>query len=355
MCLTIFNAEERIQIRDITLNGDSLLISMPFFNSLLYGKVIGDTVWEGRWIDRNRGEDYSIPFRAVFKDSIRRFDLLTRGNADFSGKWSVTFSPDSVNNTKAIGLFYQNGDRASGTFLTEMGDYRYLEGNTAGNQLAMSCFDGSHAFLFKAEMRRDGSLDGKFWSGNHWSEKWTATRDSSATLRHPDSLTSFDLKKPLNTLSFLGSNDRVFVLDMNRLKDKVTIVQIMGSWCPNCADESRLFGELYRQYHKEGLEIVGVSYEKVSLVPEAFEKIAHFKKSAGVEYPIVYGGSASKKKASEDFYMLGEITSFPTAVIFDKNGEIRKVHTGFYGPGTGEYYSKFKGDLEQFIANLLLE
>ena len=57
--------------------------------------------------------------------------------------------------------------RVTGTFLTETGDYRYLEGVVDGDSLKLSCFDGSHAFLFHAALDQD-SFRGRFWSGTHW-------------------------------------------------------------------------------------------------------------------------------------------------------------------------------------------
>ncbi len=48
---------------------------------------------------------------------------------------------------------------------------------------------------------------------------------------------------------------------MLEFKNKVVIVDIMGTWCPNCHDEEPLLVDLYNRYHKDGLEIVGLAYE----------------------------------------------------------------------------------------------
>jgi hexokinase len=41
------------------------------------------------------------------------------------------------------------------------------------------------------------------------------------------------------------------------------------------------------------------------------------------------------------------------AVIVDRKGHVRKIHTGFSGPATGEHYKKFvdefKSNLEQLL------
>jgi hypothetical protein len=64
--------------------------------------------------------------------------------------------------TVANGSAYVNG-----TFLTETGDYRYLEGMMHNGKLYLSCFDGSHAFLFIAENNGTEITKGDFYSGLH--------------------------------------------------------------------------------------------------------------------------------------------------------------------------------------------
>jgi len=49
-----------------------------------------------------------------------------------------------------------------------------------------------------------------------------------------------------------------------KYKNKAVIVQIMGSWCPNCMDESAYLSKVYKQYNKQGLEIIALAYERTS-------------------------------------------------------------------------------------------
>ncbi|HAW52262.1 MAG TPA: TlpA family protein disulfide reductase [Flavobacteriales bacterium] len=351
---SVVNGEEQINVKEITIAGDSIKMQMPLFNSRYEGVIDSDTTIHGYWFNTNKGLDYKIPFVARYGIK-ERFKVSNQISQDISGKWEVFFSPDSVDYCKAVGLFKQVGANVTGTFLTETGDYRYLEGIASGNQLQLSCFDGSHAFLFSASLDENGILNGDFWSGIHWHEKWRAKRNADAELTHPDSLTFVKESSHVSRLSFTGINKEPYALDAPELKNKVLIIQILGSWCPNCADESRLFSEIYKTYHKNGLEIVGVSYEKSDNIDEAIVQIKHFKSQIGAPYTFVYGGKVEKGAASKDFYMLSEITSFPTAVFVDRNGKIRRVHTGFYGPGTGEYYTRYKKDLISFLEELLGE
>ena len=53
--------------------------------------------------------------------------------------------------------------------------------------------------------------------------------------------------------------------------------------------------------------------------------------------------------------MLSEIISFPTAIFIGRDGQVKKVHTGFSGPGTGTYYTEYTKETELFIQQLLQE
>src|SRR6185436_1137898 len=107
---------------------------------------------------------------------------------DFSGKYAATFVNES-DTTEAVGIFEQQGDHVTGTFLTITGDYRYLEGNVADGKMQLSTFDGNHAYLFYATKQADGDLAGEYFSGKTFHQLWTGTRDEHATLPDASSLT----------------------------------------------------------------------------------------------------------------------------------------------------------------------
>jgi hypothetical protein len=52
---------------------------------------------------------------------------------------------------------------------------------------------------------------------------------------------------------------------------------------------------------------------------------------------------------------LEEVHSFPTTIFIDKNGNIRKVFTGFYGPGTHHEYELHTAEIKALITTLLQE
>ena len=53
--------------------------------------------------------------------------------------------------------------------------------------------------------------------------------------------------------------------------------------------------------------------------------------------------------------MLNKISSYPTAILINKKGEVVNIHTGFSGPGTADIYRKFADDYTLKVKNLLSE
>ncbi|MBK9589988.1 MAG: TlpA family protein disulfide reductase [Crocinitomicaceae bacterium] len=128
----------------------------------------------------------------------------------------------------------------------------------------------------------------------------------------------------------------------------------MGTWCLNCLDESNYLKKIYAQYSDQ-LEIIAVTFETQKTTEEKIEKVARYKEALDLNYTFLIGGDACKPCASKVFPQLSDIISFPTLIFIDKKGEIRKIHTGFSGPGTGEHYAEFVKETDLFIESLIQE
>lgn len=346
------NGGERIRADEFEARGDSLFIRLPIFNTALIGKLENGAI-SGNYFDYSRKDDYRIPFTAL-KDSTTRFPITTEPVQDVSGKWKVEFSPGSDNEYPALGVFEQKGNRAFGTFLTTTGDYRYLEGNVSGDSLLLSCFDGSHVFLFKAKVDGD-HIEGDFWSGNHWQENWVGERDETFELPDPTSLTFIKNGYSKLDFTFKNINGETVSLDDERYQDKVVIVQVMGSWCPNCMDETAYLVSLYNKFHQQGLEVVSLAFEKSYNIETNIHSLNRLKEHFDIPYEILLAGKANKTEAAKKLPMLNHVLSFPTSIFIDREGKVRRIHTGFSGPGTGEYYQEFVEETDNFVTQLLIE
>lgn len=350
--LTVFNAEEEIEVDEIEYRNDSVFIKMPVFEALLAAKIEDERL-KGNFIVE--GKNRVVPFTA--KKSKSRFNVNTKAEANIAGNWETVFSPNTeADSYIAKGVFKQEGNIVTGTFLTETGDYRFLEGIITGNDLKLSTFDGAHAFLFTGKVT-DSTINGTFFSGNQWKEPFTAKRNENYNLPNANNLTYLNEGYDSLAFTFPDANGNMVSLNDERFKNKVVLVQIMGTWCPNCLDESKYYTEFYKQNKDKGLEIVALAFEYAKTEAKAFAGIKRLQERISITYPILLAqtGSTSKQEAQKKLPMLNHVLSYPTTVFVDKQGKVRKIHTGFNGPATGEKFVEVKTEFNEFVNKLLEE
>jgi thiol-disulfide isomerase/thioredoxin len=352
--LNIFNAEEIIAVDEIDYKNDSIYINLPVFKDYLVAKISDKKQLKGYYVspDRNR----RVTFEARLNTG-NRFPTTEKPSTNIGGVWETVFSKGVEGDEYiAKGIFKQEGQKVTGTFRTTTGDYRYLEGVMDGNVMKLSTFDGAHAFLFTATVT-DSTMNGYFYSGNHWKEPFEAKRNEDYELPSANELTY--LKEGYESLDFVFPNtsDELVGLKDDRFKDKVVVVQIMGTWCPNCLDESKYYADFYKANKDKDIEFIALAFEYAKDKETAFSRINRLQSKIGIDYPVLlaqYGG-ADKVMAQEKLPMLNHVLSYPTSIFIDKKGKVRKIHTGFNGPATGEKYTEFKNEFESFIAELLNE
>ncbi len=356
--LEVSNGEERILVDEITETSDSIFFRMPVFDSEFKCEIKENgKQLDGVWINHARKDHNEIPFQAFYG---REYNC-DKGSRAFTSlnatKWEATFNAGTTDSYKAIGLFkfdYKTHS-VNGTFLTETGDYRYLSGYACTDWIYLSCFDGSHAYYFRFKLKPDSTLAGDYYSGSTGYEKWTAKRNPSFNLRNPDSLTY--LKKGYDRIVFKFSNTegKEVSSEDEKYKNKVVVVQIMGSWCPNCMDETRYYAETYSRLKNKGLEVVALAFEKPVDPSTAKANVLKVKTRFNAGYEFLLTGKSGSAGASEALPMLNTVMAFPTTIYIDKKGRVRKIYTGFNGPATGIYYEQFKEQNERFLEKLLGE
>ena len=350
--IEVYNAEEVITVDEIHYQNDSIIIQTPVFEGYIKAKItehglIGHFVKES--YDRN------VPFKAIKNTS--RFNQTTTAKHNITGNWETVFSENATTERYiAKGIFNQNGNKVIGTFRTTTGDYRYLEGIVDGDSLKLSTFDGAHAFLFVAKVT-DSTMIGDFYSGNHWKEPFTATLNNNYELPSAENLTFLKEGSEKFDFSFPNKHEKIISLSDKQFQNKVTIVQIMGTWCPNCLDESKYLSSFFKQHKNDDLEIIALAFEVAKTKEKAFHRINRLQDRIRIEYPILLAhfGSENKIEAHKKLPMLNHIISFPTTIFIDKKGKVRKIHTGFNGPATRQKYINFKKEFETYVSKLLQE
>jgi thiol-disulfide isomerase/thioredoxin len=349
--IVIHNAEERILVKDIRYGRDpatakdTVVIDFPVYDTQIKA-IYEDGVMEGDWIVNYR-ENYKIPFKAFHGESQRFLTVSNLKASDFSGNWACIFDEGSEDAYKATGLFEQKNDLVTGTFLTETGDYRFLEGKVNGNKLYMSAFDGAHAYLFLARTTKEGIISGTFRSGSHYTTGWAGEKDKASNLRQPDSLTTMNRNEPLQMV-FPDINGRVVDISDQAYAGKIKIIQIMGTWCPNCMDETIFLKDYLKENTSKDIALFSVGFERYKDSLQNLKALKRFKEKMDLNHDVLYGGYYDKKAASAVFPQLNKISSYPTLIIADKKNRVTSIHTGFSGPATPEYAS-FRDKFEQMI------
>ena len=315
---TVRNGDERILLA-LTANGNH---RVPVFNGSWSGTWVGE-VWEGVWTDSLRPNNYQVPVR---------LELLA-DTQPTSGVRDTTYWDTS----EGLLVMEQADDSAWATISTPTGDYRHLAGTLVGNQLVLNTFDGSHLFRFNATLREDSLVEGQFLSGTHYRTEFEGVKRASQA----HTWTSGRQNVVADKLLFFGTNPtgQAEVWNKERLRrggKTGIVVDIMGTWCPNCMDEARLMVSLADSF--PDVQFLTLGYER-STDSTALVRLTQFKREIGMTWPVLLGGRASKTAAAESIPALDSIHSFPTTVFWPVDGE-PVVHKGFNGPATGEGYAR---------------
>lgn len=349
--INLINGKEKFLIDEVNVFGDSLFFDMHIFDISIKAKL-KDTIITGTYT-KNYAADYILPFNAVYNKE-GRFDKVS-SNHNFNGTWETIFKTKEGKKTPAIGIFKTKDNVLNGTFLLKTGDYRFLDGYTKKDTMLLYSFDGNHIFKFKALKVNDSVINGEFWSGKTGYKTFVSKKKDHIKLPDANKMTYLKDGYDQIEFSFPDLEGNPVTLQDEKYKNKVVILQIFGTWCPNCMDETVFLSEWYRKNKSKGVEIIGLAYENKDDFDYAKKRVEIMKDKLNANYDFVIAGTSTTKSASESLPMLNKVISFPTSIIIDKKGKVRRIHTGFSGPATGIYYEEFVDDFNQFINKLIEE
>ncbi|MEM7351419.1 MAG: TlpA disulfide reductase family protein [Acidobacteriota bacterium] len=357
------NGPEEVPFSSIEQDGERVVLHFEWYDSEITADLApdGDTM-AGTWRKTVPEGDTKLAFTAHRGDERRFVSEPADASSEegspesVSGHWATEFV-DEDGSEVARGEFEQQGSTVTGTFLTPTGDYRFLQGSYENGHLRLSTFDGAHAFLFQARAAEDGTLAGDFWSRDTYHATWTARPIGADEDVLPDGWTAVGLTNDEGRFDFDFPDPDGKTLARNdpRFAGKVVVVNIFGTWCPNCNDEAPLLADWDRRYRSRGLEIVGLAYEFTGSPERDGQLVRRFADRYGIEYPILLAGVSDKKEAAATLPDLSAVLSYPTTIFIGRDGKVRKIHSGFSGPGTGEHYELLVAELEGTIEELLAE
>ena len=335
-----------------------MFFTTPAFESAFRVKLLKNGDMSGTYIKGTSGETQYWPLYAYTNRNSRFIINLGEAKNNISGKWEVTITRANGTVRKALGVFEQNGNILTGSFLTPAADYRYLDGIVTGDSLMLSGFDGDNVHLLEAKIANPTTITGGvFYNGYAAKETWTAKRNDSAAL--PEVIEPTELREGASRLSFTFDDLQGLPVSINdkKYKNKVVVVQLMGSWCANCLDETKFLVDYYKRNHSRGIEVIALAYELTTDINRSKRSLTKFQKLLHVTYPMLITGvtAGDEKKAEKTLPQLTAIKSFPTTIFIDKKGNVREIHTNFYGPGSGEYYVASKNIFYETVDKLLNE
>jgi thiol-disulfide isomerase/thioredoxin len=343
-----FNGAEREISTSGTFENGSLILNFDSYASTLKATV-RKGVFEGEYVQRGK----SLPIHAVRAVS----KPPAEGEVpNISGLWYLQGVASSKHGEKAWQFVVEQRDAdVSAAILRVDGDTGTLTGSYQDGKFVLSHFSGARPALVIVTPARDGTLAVEL-KAQHHNVTLTAVRPEQARAKGLDVPPDYDqhagVKDPSKpfTFRFPDLDGNIVANTDERFQGKVLLINITGSWCPNCHDEDEFLPTLYEKYHPQGLEIVALDFEE----PEQLADPVRLKTLVardGIRYPVLLGGETASAK--EKLPQAQGWDSWPTTYFVGRDGLVKKVHSGFPSPGSGELYQKEKHEFITEIERLL--
>ena len=369
LVLFLTNGPERVRVPEVKMVDGTLTAEMPGYKNTLTMQEKDGVLTGSVKILRKRGEWKTLALRGERGKTHRFFapsaaETQADGVApaaaapivDVAGRWSVVFTDDQGKPSAGVAELQQTGAAVTGTVLTPTGDHRFLAGEVRGDEVLLSRFDGGTAFLYKLKLTaKQKELSGHVFYGNWSMDAVQAHRDANAAL--PDASMLTHLRNPGARFDFTVPDleGKPVSLSDKRFNDQVVIVMLGGSWCPNCHDETTFMVPFVKAREGKGLAAVMLMFEHFGDMPQAVQAVKRFQSEFSMTYPLLIAGTSDKDDAGTKMPQLDRVYAFPTTLVIDRQGRVRKIHTGFNGPATGEKYTQFQREFTSFIDKLLAE
>jgi thiol-disulfide isomerase/thioredoxin len=346
-----FNGSDHENSTDGSFENGTLVLNFDTYASVL--KVtVKDGVLDGEYSTRGK----PLPIHAVRATPKKASNVKA---PDIAGLWYLEGVNSSKKGEKAWQLILkQQGAEVSGAILRVDGDTGTLTGSYKDGKFVLSHFSGARPALLVITPQSDGTLSLDLGGQHHEGNQITAVRPAQAKAQGLAEPTDANLhtgvkdpSKPFN-FSFPDLNGKIVSDTDAQFKNKVVVVVITGSWCPNCHDEAPFLEEVYKKYHSRGLEIVALSFEEAEQLANP-TRLKAFIKGYGITYTVLLGGETSSAK--DKLTQALDWDAWPTSFFVGRYGLVKGVHAGFPSPGSGELYVKEKAEFISKVEHLLAQ
>ncbi|MGE3957321.1 MAG: peroxiredoxin family protein [Vicinamibacterales bacterium] len=341
-----FDGDVKVPSQPGTFANGTVDLRFDQYGARLVATLSGDRL-EGKYDRGTRGAAY--PFRATRAAAAK---AGTEKVPNISGEWRIPTKSAKGESAWRF-IVRQNGANVSASILRIDGDTGALSGQYANGRFLVSHFSGARPVKYEITVAADGSLE-LLQNGQQKLAAYKLT-DARAKDAAPTSPTQFTrMKNPAEPFrfSYPDLNGKVVSNTDERFRNKVVLISITGSWCPNCHDEAPFLTELYRAYHQRGLEIVALGFEEPDQLKNPVRPRA-FVKQFGIEYPFLLVGEPEDAPAK--IAQAENLNAFPTTFVLGRDGRVRTVHAGFASVATGTVHADSKKEMKAEIERLLAE
>jgi thiol-disulfide isomerase/thioredoxin len=343
---SFFNGERRFPSLPAAVENGGIVFKFESYASKL-NATIQDDALVGEY-QRARGAPY--PFRAV---RAKTTPVSAEKAPSIGGTWIVT-AKSTKGETAWRFIVDQKGPKVSATILRVDGDTGTLTGSFRNGMFVLSHFSGARPLLLEVTPNADGTLT----LSQNKQPGLLAARENVASTKGigapTDPALHTSVKDPSEPLrfSFPDLNGKIVSNTDPQFRGKVVLVNISGSWCPNCHDEAPFLASLYKKYHAKGFEMVTLSFEEADQLANP-TRLRSFIQNYGITWTVLIPGDPDQ--LNDKVPQGVNLNAFPTSFILGRDGRVRAVHAGFPSPGSGEFYSHAEKEVTSLVEKLLAE
>lgn len=363
---TLINATDRQPFSSAAWSGEMLTLHLDYYDGTLTAHYVSPQRMEGEYSRQTSKGMVHIPL--ILTPHREAAPGKPWSGASLAGDW--LFHPSDAEGAEKTTLanFQQQKTAAADGKVAATGILEYVSGDTgllhgsvfqAANGQAhfhLSRFDGIHVLALDGEFQPDGSLKGQL-GGFVSVAPFTAERSKDVARADPNALAEglTKVKDPQEAFHFSGLDEAGKSLDQSspQFKGKPVIVDIFGTWCPNCHDEAPVLERLYRKYHDQGLEIVGLAYEYTDDTARNLRQIGIYRAKFGLTYPLLLAGTTAEGQIAKTLPQLVNFGAYPTSIFIDRSGHVHAILAGFSGPSTGDKYQQVQRRMDELAQEIV--
>jgi thiol-disulfide isomerase/thioredoxin len=356
---SLVNGEERTPSTGGSIEGKTLKLRFDFYDGELTAEVDGDEMrgtfdrqWQKQTLKRElratRQRETTLSQRTGISDS-----------PDISGEWVLRVG-DAPKQRLWRATFKRGDGEVRGTIIPVSGDWGEIAGTFENNQLTLNRFDGINSRVLKVQLTPEGKLEGYVDLGLFDPKRRVVAERLDAGNKElvaslPDPNKHARMSNPGEPLrfSFPDLEGKIVSSTDDRFKNKVVVVSITGSWCPNCHEEAPVMQDFYNRYNAEGLEVVALAFEYTGDATRDLEQLKIFDKRHNLSYPILLAGSTDEGEINRKLPQLVNFGAYPTTIFIGRDGLVKRIHTGFEGRATGDRFTQLKAEYEELIKEML--